>query len=650
MFKRLRWFVILPAISILLPVLFSPTFASETMPLSIDDVHTYIYQEQLFGTMAVCNTAKEDFRYRLYVHNDTANTYYKRDLLAKAEACAFVELHLPLKFSAWVGDTLEMRLQLLGLKINSPYDRRFSAKVSTIIAATKAHEFVLPTIQKTPKPRPSVKKPSTWQYRTLRGRIQSHQSLKTRYTPVQIIDANHRVVAETHTNSSGHFQFKNVRVDPAQHYDLVALFSDYIHYRKRIPFNDHRELGIDFTFDFTPEVSFSYKYLAKRRRFVLSQNILYEGRSIVVGAEGGAKAGFDLENEQVVQANNGTFYVDYSDTFKAPAFFVVDAHSGVIDLGQAPLSDIRFVPSQGYRRSEPIHKGHNYAFYDAPNRRHAVIHVDDMLEEVGRSNSPDVIVMPGDDEPPTIDLLKDHNNEPTLLTEPIDSPLPKASVPAVPVSKQKLFFGIVSDESGTPLIGVHVTINESDGNEILVTTTDHTGRYEFDSSRLKADQAYEIRARYEKMSPALKMLDRTRVRYDLKLYSDRKIAFEYKYNPRHFSFFTYRERPFEGATSVFTAREGAKLAGFTFLNRQVTNVSDSAFYVGMDDGVLKLYGDNPGQGGVINLGRGPLEDVGGVPEEGYERNGVPLKVGHNYAIYDQRNDIFAVIHVSRIWK
>ncbi|MHB8830977.1 MAG: hypothetical protein ACYC44_02595 [Patescibacteria group bacterium] len=87
--------------------------------------------------------------------------------------------------------------------------------------------------------------------------------------------------------------------------------------------------------------------------------------------------------------------------------------------------------------------------------------------------------------------------------------------------------------------------------------------------------------------------------------------------------------------------------GYNFMNKTYTAQSLGAFYSLSENGVLKFYANNVGQGGIAPLANGdtspPLVSSGQ-----YYRFGVPISVGSWYAVYDEANQMFIKLHVSKI--
>jgi len=90
-------------------------------------------------------------------------------------------------------------------------------------------------------------------------------------------------------------------------------------------------------------------------------------------------------------------------------------------------------------------------------------------------------------------------------------------------------------------------------------------------------------------------------------------------------------------------------SGFDFMNEAKANHSNGSPFIITTDSkkvVISVLQEN---GGVVNIGKGSLSNVGSAPTDGYESyKFVELKVGYNYAIYDEENDNYGIIHINSI--
>ena len=103
------------------------------------------------------------------------------------------------------------------------------------------------------------------------------------------------------------------------------------------------------------------------------------------------------------------------------------------------------------------------------------------------------------------------------------------------------------------------------------------------------------------------------------------------------------------SSTIFTEKDYGQFAGFDFVREYATASYKGAFYMITDEhGVTKIYGNNEGQGGAIDMGPGSLNHIRSAPGGVYERHGVEVKEGHNYAIYDSNDNIYGVIHIDRV--
>jgi hypothetical protein len=146
------------------------------------------------------------------------------------------------------------------------------------------------------------------------------------------------------------------------------------------------------------------------------------------------------------------------------------------------------------------------------------------------------------------------------------------------------------------------------------------------------------------------------------------VTFAYAYTPAKTVTIDYLyfnngtgEEPRQGFFSLeYTASDYAK-RGFDFKNQRFTGLGDGAFYItenekdsrgnaiSVENRVLKFYGNNDGQGGLVDMGAVSIFET--MPAlQTYNRYGVDIKPGHVYSVYDQKYLRYALISVrSASW-
>ena len=219
------------------------------------------------------------------------------------------------------------------------------------------------------------------------------------------------------------------------------------------------------------------------------------------------------------------------------------------------------------------------------------------------------------------------------------------------------FYGYVLDEYSNPISNARVDIAVNGTGKIVKQVfTNSRGYFSFPRFSLNRSKEYFI-AVYDtdnntdrNMSSYGSILDLNEYNreFDIRLFYPHKIDFDYRYNPSGSRYFNSNKIE-NGRGSVFTHKKNGSLAGFDFISGDVDFI-DGAFYVGSgDNNIVKIWANNSGQGGVIDLGRNTsIYNVRSAPREGYNMQGIELKQGHNYAIYDEDDDIYAVIYIRSI--
>ncbi len=88
-------------------------------------------------------------------------------------------------------------------------------------------------------------------------------------------------------------------------------------------------------------------------------------------------------------------------------------------------------------------------------------------------------------------------------------------------------------------------------------------------------------------------------------------------------------------------------AGYNFNESKYASYGGGAFYINNTEGGGKFYGNNVGQGGVIPMGNVAISDVKpSMDTTQYQRFGVNIYMNHTYAIYDKKNEAFALVRVT----
>jgi hypothetical protein len=82
--------------------------------------------------------------------------------------------------------------------------------------------------------------------------------------------------------------------------------------------------------------------------------------------------------------------------------------------------------------------------------------------------------------------------------------------------------------------------------------------------------------------------------------------------------------------------------GFSFKD-MVVRLGDEDFYLLIENGdTAKLWANN-GNGGLVDLGKKNIRDVTNAPESGYEISGIPVVLGHVYAVKTQDGSNYGLI-------
>ncbi len=105
--------------------------------------------------------------------------------------------------------------------------------------------------------------------------------------------------------------------------------------------------------------------------------------------------------------------------------------------------------------------------------------------------------------------------------------------------------------------------------------------------------------------------------------------------------------PHTGTIILQTLNDNDDQAGYNFVDEEYTSYSGGAFYVISEKGKLLFFGNNEGQGGIIRL-RGVNSKMPNASVTKYNRLGLPVVAKGVYAVYDEANDIYIKIRVTRI--
>ncbi len=213
------------------------------------------------------------------------------------------------------------------------------------------------------------------------------------------------------------------------------------------------------------------------------------------------------------------------------------------------------------------------------------------------------------------------------------------------------FSGYIHNEDGVPVSGAKVAIAvNGTGEEVINSYTDYNGHF-YMSLALNYNTQYIIHAygtsdyAGRKLTDYLKILDLNNSNQyfnNIRLYHPRQITFNYKYN-------MYGSNDINNFSTYYgSVSTNGNYSGFNIPSGNVTDVSGGSFYTGVVDGVTKIVGNNIGQGGAVDLGYGSLSNVNSAPIAGYNRFGVELQTGKNYAVYDTRNNVYGIIHINSI--
>jgi hypothetical protein len=509
--------------------------AKNAAPLLIQKAHITIQADKTEGTMKVCNTEQQGFKYLPGVQRPNGSySFYQNILYSPAKSCTEVNLASIHNFSAKAKEALNLVL-LVNVNKNSDY-KRITAPYRVIVSD------VIKSVAETAIPEPS----------------------------------------------------ETIEEKPTR--------------KNRVTYTKPR---------YSPGVVFDYVYLKKGERQVNKDNILYSSKTMIPGDNEASFMGYDFDTQRAVRKNGGTFYVTHNNSRNESILFTPDARAGIVDLGKGALNTIRFAPSTGYKQLAPAKEGHNYVVYDSTHQHYAIIHINQLIRQ-------------------EVPVAFTDAGEKTASTNP-----------------ENKLTGVVSDERGMPLNNARITLMSADKLKTLATTTsDRYGSYTLNGTGMEADIAYLLEFSNPNMAGEILKIESETSEYNAFLYYDRKVDFSYKYNTKKISYFTYHMKRSlwlsVGKATLSTSEGGGENAGFNFLHRGPVTSKTGAFYVAMDNGVLKLFGNRQGQGGLVDMGPGALPEAGDIPATGYERDGIVLYKGHNYAVYDQFHNAYVVIHIENV--
>ena len=223
--------------------------------------------------------------------------------------------------------------------------------------------------------------------------------------------------------------------------------------------------------------------------------------------------------------------------------------------------------------------------------------------------------------------------------------------PNAVIHDEYTFSGYVYNEDGSAVSGAKVAIAvNGTGQEMIDSYTDYNG-YFYMNLALNYNTQYFIHAygtsdyAGRKLTDYLKILDLNNSNQyfnNIRLYHPRQITFNYKYN-------MYGSNNINSLSTYYgSVSTNGGYSGFNIPSGDVTGVSEGSFYTAVEDGVTNILGNNIGQGGAVDLGYGSLTDFSSAPVAGYNRLGVELQTGKNYAVYDTRNNIYGIIHINSI--
>lgn len=596
--------------------------SADSMPLAINNAEIYLRtDQQLVAKVAVCNTGSRYMNYVLEIRNIIISQTYRRNLLIAEESCSTVEVSPPADFSQYtrVGDNVDLLLKTVSTGGYNIYTLPFQAIVQE--RYTRYAQAKTTTINQKLRRLPVIPAPASHRFYIFRGKVRLANNLAARSALVQVIDEKSDVIDQVYSDKDGRYSFSRLSLNPSKAYRLVVEIDDYTRYSKPLDLRSSTIQDIDFLLQFTQRVDFSYKYLPEGDR-VLRDDMTYvqRGSASLYAGNDSDRNGFYFDANTVTNRRSATFYVTPNSN-SGLVFFTNHLDSGVIDLGETSLGSVQFLPQTGYKQvGVALKQDHNYAIYDAKLDTYALVHIDRVTVE-------DNVVYPA-----------------------YSLPYYPATVPAFTY----LLYGRLVDEDFNPVANalVHLSVNGT-GERVIDVRTDSNGTYHFGSLGLTRGKEYTLwisetgySSYAELIDPAARSQEKTIV-----LHLPRQIDFTYKYNldrSRHFDYGTLLRI---GSGTVYAHREYGKYAGFNFENDVASDLSGGAFYTGSErDGKLKFYGNNLGQGGVIDLGQGSIDSVVLIPGAIYNRSGVEVIAGHNYAIYDQKNDSYAVLHVDRVMR
>ncbi|MBI5412680.1 carboxypeptidase regulatory-like domain-containing protein [Candidatus Peregrinibacteria bacterium] len=642
-------------------------------PLSIQNGQLYFSRGTLLGKVTTCNSNRyEPIGYTLTVENTSIDQTYSRKLLAPENACSTVDLTFTRDFytASRMGDTIRMSLKLSGdaAQYNGLYTGVYYSSVvqehltaysqsKTAVrqpessrpasinppASVQPVPVIPPTKKKLPgiPPKQSVRPQvqailatAANSFYTIRGKVSFDGISPAANTPVSIVDGSGQTVTQTYTDRDGRYTFTDVTLSYRGTYRVTTEVVNYSQVSKSIDMRLNPQT-VNFNLQFTQRVDFSYRYLPEGDRFFDNLSYMSEGSaSLYVGADT-TSTGFDFESRSVTDRARAVFYFFIGSGGNDLSIYTTRQDSGAIDLGEAPITAVRYAPYGGYLQAptrdhpQTITEGDNYAIYDKINDTYAVIHINQITAAKN-------VVLPSFPTNPY------YNNSAHY------SP-----------NRDYTIHGRVVDEDGRGVSDIRVRVATSDLSQVAgITTTNAYGDYDFSRLSLYSDFSYLVQVNdgnvnhgaqsFSDSQAVLKEVANQVFTFTLR--APRQIDFLFKYNLSGTRTFDSNDYYSTGSASVTTYNPYAVTSGFNFITNTAMGVAGGAFYAFMDSntGKLKLYANNVGQGGVIDLGIGSIDYVRSVPGGIYDRFGVEVQEGHNYAIYDQANGEYAVIHIDRI--
>jgi hypothetical protein len=231
------------------------------------------------------------------------------------------------------------------------------------------------------------------------------------------------------------------------------------------------------------------------------------------------------------------------------------------------------------------------------------------------------------------------------------------SVPTVSSSNTYYIHGYTKDEFGSPLANIKIAVHRNDGSGITEANTysDSNGYYDLQNIQLTKSIQYAIWADKEDgtMNGDVQIVDpdSRNTTFNPTLYYERKVDFSYKYNANGSnSFSSYSTN----TGTIYTTPTGYNEA-FDFTNGVTSSIPNGAFYISLENsinrrGFLGIYGNNIGMGGAYELGSGGINSfsIVSTSPNSYNKYGIGLTTGSNYAVYDEKHGAYGIIHINSI--